>query len=109
MTFAILVAWSDPYSIATELRKHGATVPAVRPGGQTGTYLGRVLTRLSFIGGVYLALAVVVTPVLAAWITGIPRSEAYFDGFAVVLTAWICLTIVRGLEESGKHRHQRPT
>jgi preprotein translocase subunit SecY len=96
--------WIGPHSVASELRGHGATIRGVRPDAPTGAYLGRVLTRLSFIGGVYPALAVVVAPVLAGWITGIPRSEASFDGFAVVLTAAICLTIMRGLEESGERR-----
>jgi len=98
----IFVAWFrvDPYSIARELQKFGATVPAVHPGASTGQYLGRVLTRLSFVGGVYLAFAVVVMPVLAAWVTGIPRREAYFDGFAIVLAAGIGVGMLRGLQEA---------
>jgi len=98
------LVWIGPQSVASGLREHGASIPGVRPEGPTAAYLGRVLTRLSFIGGVYLALAVVAAPVLAAAITGIPRSEAYFDGFAIVLTAATCLTVVPGIEEAGERR-----
>jgi len=100
VAFVIFVAWfwQDPYSIGNELQGLSITIPGVRVGRSTGRYLGRVLTRLSFVGGVYLAFAVVVMPVLAAWVTGIPTREAYFDGFAIVLAAWVGLTIVGRFE-----------
>jgi preprotein translocase subunit SecY len=92
--------WIDPHDIARELQKLGAVLPGLRPGDATGRYLGRVLVRLSFVGGVFLAIEAVIAPVLGAWVTGIPSREALFDGFAIMLAASMALTAVRDLEEA---------
>jgi len=91
--------WMDPSTIADQLRRFGATLPGIRPGRPTAEHLGRVLTRLSFAGGVCLAFAVVVAPVLAAWTTGIPTGEAAFDGFAIVLATGTVLVLMRDRED----------
>jgi preprotein translocase subunit SecY len=97
VAFVVFVAWFwfGPLGVADELRKLGAVVD-VRPGAPTGQYLGRLFTRLSFAGGVFVAFAVVAVPLLAAWATDIPMREAEFDGFAIVLAASIGLRVVRG-------------
>jgi preprotein translocase subunit SecY len=97
VAFVVFVAWFwfGPLGVAAELRKLGA-VADVRPGAPTGQYLARLFTRLSFAGGVFVALSVVVVPLLAAWATGIAIREAEFDGFAIVLAVSIGLRVVRG-------------
>lgn len=94
--------WLDPRSIAHELQRASASLPGIGPGEPTARYLGGVATRVSFVGGLYLAFAVVMAPVLAAWVTGISTSEANFDGFAIVLAAWVCVTMLGGLEDASR-------
>ena len=45
----------NPTDLADNLRKYGGFVPGIRPGRITSDYISRILTRLTFVGGVYLA------------------------------------------------------
>ncbi len=42
--------------VADNLRKHGGFMPGIRPGRATAEFLNTVLTRLTFVGAIYLAL-----------------------------------------------------
>ncbi|HEX3186610.1 MAG TPA: preprotein translocase subunit SecY [Pyrinomonadaceae bacterium] len=42
--------------VADNLRKHGGFMPGIRPGRATAEYLNTILTRLTVVGAVYLAL-----------------------------------------------------
>jgi len=42
--------------VADNLRKHGGFMPGIRPGRATAEYLNSILTRLTAVGAVYLAL-----------------------------------------------------
>ena len=42
--------------VADNLRKHGGFMPGIRPGKATAEYLNTILTRLTVVGAVYLAL-----------------------------------------------------
>jgi preprotein translocase subunit SecY len=46
----------NPQENAEMLRKYGGFVPGIRPGKNTADYLDYVLTRITFIGGLYLVL-----------------------------------------------------
>ncbi len=41
---------------ADNLKKSGAFVPGIRPGDQTARYIDKVLTRLTFVGAIYITL-----------------------------------------------------
>src|SRR5436189_2244231 len=42
--------------VADNLRKHGGFMPGIRPGRATSEYLNTILTRLTIVGAIYLAL-----------------------------------------------------
>jgi preprotein translocase subunit SecY len=42
--------------VSDNLRKHGGFMPGIRPGRATAEYLNTILTRLTFVGAIYLAL-----------------------------------------------------
>jgi preprotein translocase subunit SecY len=42
--------------VADNLRKHGGFMPGIRPGKATAEYLNTILTRLTFVGAIYLAI-----------------------------------------------------
>jgi len=46
----------NPTELADNLRKHGGFIPGIRPGRNTSEYVSRIITRLTFVGGIYLAL-----------------------------------------------------
>ncbi len=39
---------------ADQLKKSGAFIPGIRPGAQTASYIDKVLTRLTFVGALYI-------------------------------------------------------
>ncbi len=45
----------NPTELADNLRKHGGFIPGIRPGRNTSEYVSRIITRLTFVGGLYLA------------------------------------------------------
>ena len=46
----------NPTELADNMRKYGGFVPGIRPGRNTSEYINRILTRLTLVGGVYLAV-----------------------------------------------------
>src|SRR6185503_14962168 len=45
----------NPVDTADNMRKYGGFIPGIRPGKRTSDYIDRVLTRITFVGSVYLA------------------------------------------------------
>lgn len=46
----------SPEDIADNLKKQGGFIPGIRPGRATAEYLGRLLSRLNLVSGLFLAL-----------------------------------------------------
>jgi preprotein translocase subunit SecY len=46
----------NPTELADNMRKNGGFVPGIRPGRNTSEYINRILSRLTLVGGIYLAL-----------------------------------------------------
>ncbi len=71
----------NPTELADNMRKYGGFIPGIRPGRNTSEHINRILRRLTFVGGVYLALVCI----LPEWmITGIhlhhlPLVGGWFD------------------------------
>ena len=84
----------NPNDIADNVRRHGGFVPGIRPGKNTAEYLNTILTRLTLVGGCYLALVSLVPewmisgihlhhlPLVGAWIDE-HFSRAVLDGLGV--------------------------
>jgi preprotein translocase subunit SecY len=45
----------NPADLADNMRKYGGFIPGIRPGRNTSEHISRILKRLTFVGGVYLA------------------------------------------------------
>ncbi|MFQ5777034.1 MAG: preprotein translocase subunit SecY [Terriglobia bacterium] len=46
----------NPDELADNMRRWGGFIPGIRPGRNTSEYVNTILTRLTFVGGVYLAM-----------------------------------------------------
>jgi len=70
-----------PEDVADNLRKNGGFLPGIRPGKRTEEYLSYVLSRLTFIGAVYVAFVCVLPELIIARQGGaIPPSVAMLIG-----------------------------
>jgi preprotein translocase subunit SecY len=54
----------NPQDTAENLRKHGGFIPGIRPGQRTAEYLDYVLTRLTAVGALYLAVVCILPEIL---------------------------------------------
>jgi preprotein translocase subunit SecY len=50
--------------VADNLRKHGGFMPGIRPGRATAEYLNTIMTRLTTVGAIYLALVAFVPQIM---------------------------------------------
>lgn len=84
----------NPVDIADNLQKHGGFIPGIRPGQKTSEYIYRVLTRLTFVGAVYLATICVIPEVL------IQRFNVpfYFGGTSLLIAVGVALDTVSQIE-----------
>jgi preprotein translocase subunit SecY len=69
--------------VADNLRKHGGFMPGIRPGRATAEYLNTILTRLTVVGAVYLALVAFLPQfMLSGFRVGrLPFIGAWLDAF----------------------------
>ncbi|MFZ4640420.1 MAG: preprotein translocase subunit SecY [Nodosilinea sp.] len=50
----------NPDDLSRNLKKMGASIPGIRPGKATTEYISRILSRLTFLGAIFLGLVAVV-------------------------------------------------
>lgn len=85
----------DPDSIATNLQKSGAFVPGVRPGKTTAEYIGKILTRITLVGAIFLGLIAVI-PLGMQAITGV--TALAIGGTALLIAVSVVIDLVRKIE-----------
>jgi len=56
----------NPTETAENLRKHGGYIPGIRPGESTAFYIDNILTKLTTIGALYLAMVCLMPEFLIA-------------------------------------------
>lgn len=85
----------DPNTMATNLQKNGAFVPGVRPGTQTAEHLGRIITRITMVGALFLG-AIAVLPLIMQAITGL--AALAIGGTALLIVVSVVLDLVRKID-----------
>jgi preprotein translocase subunit SecY len=71
----------NPTELADNMRKYGGFIPGIRPGRNTSEHIDRVLRRLTFVGGVYLAAVCLLPEWLMAGVhlQHLPLVGTWFD------------------------------
>jgi len=115
----------NPNDIADNVRKHGGFLPGIRPGKNTAEYLNTILTRLTLVGGAYLALVSLVPewmisgihlhhlPGLGGWVDeNFPRAlldglgvSFYFGGTSLLIVVGVAMDTVSKIEAQLVMRH----
>jgi preprotein translocase subunit SecY len=67
----------NPDDVAENMRKYGGFVPGIRPGKRTAEYIDTILTRITLVGALYLALVAVLPDLM---ITGFQVAAIPFIG-----------------------------
>ena len=66
----------NPVDMSQNLKKMGTSIPGIRPGKATSAYLEKVMSRLTFLGAIFLAIVVTIPSLIEA-ATSVPT----FNGF----------------------------
>ncbi|PKM76882.1 MAG: preprotein translocase subunit SecY [Firmicutes bacterium HGW-Firmicutes-15] len=85
----------NPLDVADNIKKNGGFVPGIRPGRPTAEYIDRVLSRLTTVGGVFLALIAVLPNIVIA-LTGV--QSLWFGGTALLILVGVALDTMKQIE-----------
>jgi preprotein translocase subunit SecY len=84
----------NPKETADNLRKYGGFLPGIRPGEKTAEYIDYVLTRITFVGALYLA-AVCVLPEFLVSYAALPF---YFGGTSLLIAVSVTMDTVAQIQ-----------
>ncbi|MBM3746801.1 MAG: preprotein translocase subunit SecY [Acidobacteria bacterium] len=115
----------NPNEAADNMRKYGGFVPGIRPGKNTAEFMNRILTRITVVGGMYLALLSLIPeimisgvklqnlPLMGNWIdASFPRwlldglgVTFYFGGTSLLIVVGVAMDTVNQVEAQLIMRH----
>lgn len=85
----------DPDQVSTNLQKSGAFIPGIRPGQATTDYISRILTRLTFVGALFLGF-IAVLPLILRSITGV--ESLAIGGTALLIVVSVVIDLVKKID-----------
>ena len=84
----------NPIDVAENIKKHGGYIPGKRPGKETSEFLDTVLTKLTFVGAVYISIVCVLPSILI----GKFNLPFYFGGTALLIAVGVGMDTVAQIE-----------
>jgi len=91
----------NPVDVSENIKKSGGYIPGVRPGKSTAEYIDRVLSRLTFVGALYVSV-ICVLPVILSTRMNVPF---YFGGTALLIVVGVSLDTVGQIDAHMVSRH----
>ena len=85
----------DPKMISENLQKGGAFIPGIRPGEPTMLYLGKVVTRITLVGALFLGI-IAVLPLVMQSATG--NTTLAIGGTALLIVVSVILDLVKRVD-----------
>ncbi len=86
----------SPEKVAENLKKQGSYIPGVRPGVDTEEYLSKVLSRITFIGAIYLVV-IAGLPILFGAITDLP-SSVEIGGTSLLIVVGVAMETAKQIQ-----------
>lgn len=99
------VAAVNPEDIAKNLNKQNGYIPGIRPGKETSNYISKVLSRITFLGALFIALIAAI-PIIFSWISEMP-SIVTLGGTSILIVVGVLLETFKQLESSVASRAYR--
>jgi preprotein translocase subunit SecY len=85
----------DPKMIAENLQKGGAFIPGIRPGESTMLYLGKVVTRITLVGAVFLGVIAVLPLIMQA---ATNNTSLAIGGTALLIVVSVVLDLLKRVD-----------
>jgi len=115
----------NPDDVAENMRKYGGFIPGIRPGKRTAEHIDTILTRITLVGAIYLALVAILPellisgfkvapiPFVGEWLdAALPRFitegmnvQFYFGGTSLLIVVGVAMDTVQQVESQLIMRH----
>ncbi len=115
----------NPEDTAENMRKYGGFVPGIRPGKRTAEFIDRILTRITLVGALYLALVAILPQILISgfkvatipmigptldaflprWFTEGLGIKFFFGGTSLLIVVGVAMDTVQQIESQLVMRH----
>jgi preprotein translocase subunit SecY len=115
----------NPEDTAENMRKYGGFIPGIRPGKRTAEFIDKILTRITLVGALYLALVAILPQVLISgfkvatipfigpqldavlpnWFTQGLGISFYFGGTSLLIVVGVAMDTVQQIESQLVMRH----
>lgn len=113
LTFVLIIAFAyfyisisfSPIEVANNLKKNGGSIMGIRPGKPTTDYIAKILTRITLIGAIFLALIAVV-PLVASMFADSFNLLA-FGGSSIIIVVGVVIETVTEIETQMTMRHYK--
>jgi len=103
-TFFYAIIQFNPIEIANNMKKNGGFIPGLRPGKPTSDYISKVLNRITWFGGLFLAV-ITIFPNIVGNIT--KMQGLWFGGTAVLILVGVALDTIKQIESQMLMRHYK--
>jgi preprotein translocase subunit SecY len=100
-TYFYSVVVFDPHEVSENVRKYGGFIPGIRPGKPTEEYIQRVLSRVTFLGAVFL----VVIALLPHFVEAVTRVNIVIGGTSTLIAVGVALDVLQQMEAHMIMRH----
>ena len=115
----------NPNEAADNMRKYGGFIPGIRPGRSTSDYMNTILTRITFVGAIYLSILCLIPSIMISgihlqhlWLIGdwidvhFPRPilnglgvNFYFGGTSLLIVVGVAMDTINQVEAQLIMRH----
>lgn len=94
----------NPIEMANNLKSNNGTVPGIRPGAPTAEYIRKILSRITLIGAMFLAV-IALFPLIYGAATGMGSMS--IGGTSIIIIVGVALETVKQLESQMMMRHYK--
>jgi len=91
----------NPMDVAENMKKYGGFIPGMRPGKRTAEYIDRTLTRLTFVGAIYLSFVVILPDYMIRYF----NVPFYFGGTGLLIVVGVAMDTMQQIESHLVMRH----
>ena len=102
-TFFYTYATFNPAEVSNNIKRNGGFIPGIRAGKPTTDYLSSIISKLTWFGGLYLAI-IAILPMLVRFI---PNVNLAFGGTSILIVVGVALETVQQLESQLVMRHYK--
>jgi preprotein translocase subunit SecY len=94
----------NPEELSKNLNKNGGYIPGIRPGKETKKYISMVLSRITFMGAMFIALLAAL-PTIFGLIPSLSNTGAQLGGTSILIAVGVLLETYKQLESSVASRN----